>query len=119
MTISSPITLTVNAVDKVLPRINQDNFGSVYRLKEADAEYQLTIRHTYEGKAGPGQYERHNADFMLTRFVGDARTPVIYQCYIVMRNPRNQSGVDTTQITKALAVWVNASAAADLTAGQN
>lgn len=118
MTISSPITLTVNAVAKVLPRVNQDNFGSVYRLKETDDEWQLTIRHSYEGKPGPQQYERHNADFMHTHYVGTDRIPVVTQAYVVMRNPRNQSGSDTTDITKALAVWVN-TVAADLSAGQN
>lgn len=118
MTISSPITLTVNSVDKVLTRLNQDNFGAVYRLKEADDEWQLTIRHSYEGKAGPAQIERHNADFMHTHYVGTDRIPVTTQAYLIMRNPRNQSGVDCTQIAKALFVWAN-TYAADLSAGQN
>lgn len=118
MTISSPITITVNAVDKVLPRINQDSFGSVYRLKEADDEWELKIRHSYEGKAGPAQYERHNVEFTHTHFVGDLRTPVVYQTYTVMRNPRAYNPVDTTYVAKALAVWVNA-VAADLSAWQN
>lgn len=118
MTISSPITITVNAIAKVLPRINQDNFGSVYRLKEADTEYELAIRHSYEGKVGPAQYERHNVDFRMTKFVGTDRTPVVYQTYTVMRNPRSQDPADVTNIAKALAVWVN-TVAADLSAWQN
>lgn len=120
MTISSPITITINSVDKVLPRLNQDNFGSYYFLKESDgsAMYELNIRHTLEGKAGPAQVERHNADFKMTKFVGDLKTPVVYQTYVITRNPRNQSNVDATYITKALAVWVNV-VAADLVAGQN
>jgi hypothetical protein len=118
MTISSPITLTVNSVAKVLPRVNQDNFGSVYRLKETDDEWELNIRHTYEGKAGPAQIERHNADFKHTKYVGTDRIPVVTQAYFIMRNPRNQSGVDCTQVTQALMVWGN-TVAADLSAGQN
>jgi len=118
MTISSPITITVNAIAKVLPRINQDNYGSVYRLKEADDEWQLTIRHSYEGKPGPLQMERHNVDFVHTRFVGTDRTPVVTQTYTIMRNPRAYDPVDTTNIAKALAVWVN-TVAADLSAWQN
>jgi len=118
MTISSPITITVNAVAKVLPRINQDNFGSVYRLKEADDEWELKIRHTYEGKAGPSQYERHNMEFTHTHFIGDTRIPVVYQAYCVMRNPRSYNPVDTTYATAGLATWV-ASVAADLSAWQN
>jgi hypothetical protein len=117
MTISSPITITVNSVAKVLPRINQDNYGSVYRLKESTAEYQLTIRHSYEGKAGPAQIERHNVDFIMTTWDVDGN-PVIRQSYTIMRNPRNVDPVDTVNVTKALAVWVN-TVAADLGAWQN
>lgn len=118
MTISSPITITVNAVDKVLVRVNQDNFGSVYRLKETDTEYQLVIRHSYEGKVGPGQIERHNVDFTMTQFDDTTGNPIVYQSYTIMRNPRNRDPVNTTRVAKALAVWVN-TVAADLSAWQN
>lgn len=117
MTISSPITLTVNAVAKVLPRINQDNYGSVYRLKEAAAEYQLVIRHAYEGKVGPNQVERHNVDFTMTTWAVDG-TPIVKQSYTVIRNPRSVDPTDSINIAKALAVWVN-TAAADIAAWQN
>jgi hypothetical protein len=117
MTISSPITITVNAVAKILPRINQDNYGSVYRLKEATAEYQLVIKHTYEGKLGPKQIERHNVDFTMTTWDVDGN-PIIRQSYTIMRNPRNVDPVDCVNVTKALAVWVN-TVAADLGAWQN
>lgn len=118
MTISSPITITVNAVAKVLPRINQDNFGSVYRLKESDREYQLIIRHQYEGKPGPQQIERHNVDFTITTFDATTGNPIVHQSYTIIRNPRNEDPVLTTYATKALAVWVDA-VAADLSAWQN
>jgi len=117
MTISSPITITVNSVAKVLPRINQDNYGSVYRLKESDTEYQLVNRHSYEGKVGPKQVERHNMDFTMTTWDADGN-PIIKQSYVVMRNPRNADPVDSVHVTQALAVWVN-SVAADLGAWQN
>lgn len=117
MTISSPITITVNSVAKVLPRINQDNYGSVYRLKESTAEYQLVIRHSYEGKVGPKQVERHNVDFTMTTWDLDGN-PVVKQSYTVIRNPRNVDPADSVNVAKALAVWVN-TVAADLGAWQN
>lgn len=117
MTISSPITITVNSVAKILPRINQDNYGSVYRLKEATAEYQLTIRHSYEGSVGPKQVERHNVDFIMTTW-DVSGNPVVKQSYTVIRNPRNVDPVDSVNVAKALAVWVN-TVAADLGAWQN
>lgn len=118
MTISSPITITVNAVAKSLVRVNQDNFGSVYRLKETDTEYQLIIRHSYEGKVGPAQIERHNVDFTMTKFDPTTGNPIVFQSYTIMRNPRNKDPVDCVNVTKALAVWVD-TVAADLGAWQN
>jgi hypothetical protein len=118
MTITSPITITVNAIAKVLPRINQDNFGSVYFLKETAAEYRLTIRHSYEGKAGPAQMERHNAEFVYTTFGATDGKPVIRTTYLVMRNPRSVDPVDSVNISKALFVWAN-TVAADLGAWAN
>jgi len=117
MTITSPITITVNAIAKVLPRTNQDNFGSVYFLKEATAEYRLTIRHSYEGKAGPNQMERHNAEFTYTTW-DTAGLPIVRTTYVVMRNPRRVDPVDSVNISKALFVWAN-TAAADLGAWGN
>lgn len=119
MTISSPITITVNSVAKVLPRINQDNYGSVYRLAEASprCEYQLLIRHSYEGKAGPSQMERHNVEFTMTTWDADGKA-IIRQSFTTTRNPRNVDPVDSVNVTKALAVWVN-TVAADLAAWQN
>lgn len=117
MSITSPITLTVNAIAKVLPRINQDSFGSVYFLKEATAEYRLTIRHSYEGKVGPAQMERHNAEFTYTTFDTNG-VPIVRTTYVVMRNPRNVDPVDSVNISKALFVWAN-TVAADLGAWAN
>lgn len=58
---SNTLTLVVNSVDKVLERVNQDNFGSTYRYKAMDGSETITmqIRHsTDNAKMGP--IERHN-----------------------------------------------------------
>lgn len=97
--LNSPITVTINAVGQSLSRINQDNYQSVYLKKTADYELRLTIRHSYEGKVGPGQMERHNVDMTRTTWDTDGK-PIVTQTYSVIRVPR---GTDTAQLLLDLA----------------
>ena len=43
---SDPLALTINAVAKNLPKINQDGYGSEYLFREALQQTRLRIRHT-------------------------------------------------------------------------
>lgn len=56
---ANTLTLTVNAVPKVLVRVNQDNFGSQYQLKTATESYVLKIRHSTQTSGGV-QFDVHN-----------------------------------------------------------
>ena len=58
---NNTLTLTVNAVDKVLRRINQDNFGSLYRFTSADGSeiIEMKIRHGVD-QTLDGPVNRHN-----------------------------------------------------------
>lgn len=58
---ANTITLTINTVAKVLTRINQDGFGSVYRLTTATERITLQFRNSTETpKDGSGAIDRHN-----------------------------------------------------------
>lgn len=61
MSFAATLTLTINAVAKVLNRINQDNFGSVYRFTSTDGQeiINLQVRHTVDSTAD-GSVNRHN-----------------------------------------------------------
>lgn len=86
--LTSPITITIDGTAHSLDRVNQDNFGAVYRKRTADLELNLAIRHTYEGKVGASQIERSNVD--LTQQTWDTLgNPVVTQIYAVVRTPRN------------------------------
>ncbi len=50
--LANTLTLTVNSVAKVLTRINQDNYGSEYRLLSATERYTLKIRHQSQKTGG-------------------------------------------------------------------
>lgn len=63
MAFGATITVTVNAVAKVLNRINQDNYGSEYFLRSATEEYRMKIRHQKESPQADGSvFDRHNVE---------------------------------------------------------
>lgn len=61
MAFGSTLTITVNAVAKVLNRVNQDNYGSEYSLLGATDSWNLKIRHTTDSVDADGKVMlRHN-----------------------------------------------------------
>jgi hypothetical protein len=69
MAFGATITVTVNAVAKVLNRINQDNYGSEYYLRSSTDEYRMKIRHSKENPLADGrQFDRHNVELTHTIF---------------------------------------------------
>lgn len=93
--LADPQTLTVNAVAKNCPRINQDNNGSVYRLRSTTDELVLTIRHS-DGKINSGQTgESHVVKVEYTIFA-TASTPLYrMNTWVVIQNP---DGMDLTVV---------------------
>lgn len=77
MAFGSTLTLTVNAVAKVLNRINQDNYGSEYYLRGTTDEFRVKIRHSKEAPEKDGrQKDRHAIEFYHTVFA-TSTTPVV------------------------------------------
>lgn len=109
--LTSPISVTIDGVAHSLSRINQDNFSSVYLKKATGLEFRVTIRHSYEGKEGPGQMERHNVDLVHTTWDVDGN-PVIRQSYHVIRNPRNLDPDGVADDTVGLNAFVTTNIAA-------
>jgi hypothetical protein len=69
MAFGATLTITVNAVAKVLNRINQDNYGSEYYLRSSTDEYRVKIRHSKESPLSDGrQFDRHNVEVTHTVF---------------------------------------------------
>jgi hypothetical protein len=62
------ISVTINAVAKVLSKINQDNYASEYFLKETLSEFRLRVRHTKD-RVSAGSKERHRHQISLTETV--------------------------------------------------
>jgi hypothetical protein len=61
MAFGTTLTITVNSVDKVLNRINQDNYGSEYSLLSDTDSWNLKIRHSTDSVDSDGMTMlRHN-----------------------------------------------------------
>ncbi len=109
--LTSPITVTIDGVAHSLPRINNDNFSSVYRKKAPLLEVELTIKNSYESKTAAGQMERHIADLVVTTWNADG-VATVTQSYQHIRAKRGDDPVTAVNVAKALDAFVTANAAA-------
>jgi len=93
--LADPQTLTVNAVAKVMPRINQDNNGSKYRLRSTTDELILEIKHS-DGKITGGQFgEGHVVKVTYTIFATTTAPQYVLSTWMVIQNP---DGLDLTTV---------------------
>jgi 3-hydroxy-3-methylglutaryl CoA synthase len=85
---SDTITITVNAIAKVLTRINQDKYSSEYLLKDTDSEFRLRIRNSsYTDKTRGVVVDRHNVELVQTVYAAVAGGPnTIRKAYVVTEN---------------------------------
>jgi hypothetical protein len=88
---SDTVTVTINAIDKTMSRINQDKYSSEYLLRGTTDEFRLRIRHSeYTDKArGGAVVDRHNVELVQTVYpVAPATKSTIRKAYIVLENER-------------------------------
>jgi len=123
MAFGSTITITINAVAKVLPRINQDNYGSVYKLFETTGTITLKIRHSTETPKNGRPIDRHNLEVTQEVYAvpGSPGTPAYTrQAYIVMRNNPDDVLATIGFLDAALAAyWASGTVIADLNTWQS
>lgn len=105
--LTSPITVTIDGTAHSLSRINNDNYGSVYLKKATGLELKLNIRHTYEGKAGPAQFERHNVELVRTTWDTEGN-PIVTSCYVVIRSLKSTDGSVAAKDVAGLNAFVTA-----------
>lgn len=107
------LTLTVNSVDKVLVRINQDNYGSEYRLLTATEKYVLKIRHTLGQKASGGRvFDQHNVLVEHTVFATLESLEKTMTVSTTLRGEVGTAPANLDYLSDALGVLVAANAAA-------
>lgn len=88
------ITITINAVAKVLTRVNQDKYSSEYLLRESLGNYTLLIRHSsYLDKTRGVTVDRHNVELKQTVYAVGTTPAIIRKSYLVFENDNRDDGV--------------------------
>lgn len=105
------ITITVNAVDKVLNKINQDGYSSEYLLRSTADEYRLFIRNsTVNDKKRPGAVmDQHNVELIHTVYpatTGGVSTQ--RRCFATFLNQQGDTLVDPLNDAMGFLTWLSA-----------
>lgn len=80
------ITITHNAVSKVLSKINQDNYSSEYLLRSATDEFRIKVRHSVESpQPGKVPFDRHNIELSVTTYATPTTSEVTNITSVTMR----------------------------------
>lgn len=121
MTIPNPLVITVNAVAKNLPKINQDNYGSEYYLQETLQEFRVRIRHAREKKpvGGALQVERHNVELTHTVYATVSTPEITVVEYVTIRNDSNNTAANMGYINGALTGLLTTGFVSDLRGWQS
>lgn len=106
MAFANPLVVTLSGsggTAKNLVKINQDNFGSEYYLRESTMDFRVKIRHSTETpKTGEYQLERHNVELTQTVFGTSGDPDTVRQVYIVLRNRKGDTAADVADLGEAL-----------------
>lgn len=105
--IGDTITLTHNSVSKVLSKINEANFASIYQLRTATDEFVLNVRHSTEtAKPGVTPFERHNFELKHTVYATPTSFEVVNVSSATIRCKRGSDPAATLLDAKATFGWL-------------
>jgi hypothetical protein len=121
MSFAATITITVNAVAKVLNRVNQDDFGSFYSLRSATEEITLQIRNSTEAAKGLSPaILRHNIFVERTIYATPTTAEEYYSFTGTIREYTTSDPVKTGYLSAGVVDWLDtAGVLTDLIAGVN
>lgn len=110
MAFPDTITVTINAVARILTRVKDDGYSSEYRLRVPGTdEFRLFIRNTsYTDKATSRVVDRHAIEFSHTVLpVAPAVTPTIRKAYTVVENHQVDTIVDPVKMTAGFLAFLS------------
>ena len=81
---ANTLTITIDGIARVLTRVNQDNYGSLYQLKDATQKFVLQFRNGTD-KASPENLDRHTMVFEHTVYATATTTEKYYSMTSTIR----------------------------------
>lgn len=96
--------VTIDSVAKTLKKVNQDNFGAQYFLRDGTVEYTLKIEHVLPAKKN-GNLESHKVTLVRDTF--DAESVLISreETWAVFRTTVGRQPADHLDAALGLADW--------------
>ncbi|DAD52236.1 coat protein [ssRNA phage Esthiorhiza.2_33] len=112
------ITISVNAVNKVLNRINDsDPYSSEYYLRSTTDEFRLFIRNSkVTDKKRPGAFmDQHNVELIHTVYpVAPATLSTVRRVFTTFLNQQGDTLTDPNYVVTGLLAWLTASSSANI-----
>lgn len=101
------ITVTINAVAKILTRVNQDGYSSEYLLRESTGEFSLKLRNTkYTDKTRGVRVDRHNIELVETVYaVAPATITTIRKYYSILENDASDLTVSSAKFAAGITAF--------------
>jgi hypothetical protein len=116
MAFADPAVVTIASVAKNMVRINQDGYGSTYRLRGADDDFTLVVRNSsYKDKKSGANMDRHSVDLTHTIFATSTDPAIRRHCYIVVENQQGDTLADPVAMVVGLLTFLTASSGANVT----
>lgn len=106
MAFPDTITITINAVAKVLQRIREEGYTSEYRLRNANVdEFVMFIRNSsYTDKVSKRRIDRHSIELTHTVHpVAPSETPTVRKVYTVLEHQAVDTIVDPSKFAAGYA----------------
>lgn len=112
---ADPSTVTVNAIAKNLVRINADNYGSEYLLREATQEFRMKIRNS-QGKPTSQKSitgvmlsmqptDRHSIELTQTVYATASAPQFVRKAYLVVEHLHVDTVTDPVNLANALVAF--------------
>ena len=115
MAFADPAVVTVNAVAKNLVRINQDGYGSTYRLRSALDDYTMKANNSsYKDKNTGMMMDRHSLDIVHTVFATSTVPAIRRHVYVVIENQQGDTLSDPLNVAAGLLTYLTASSGANI-----
>lgn len=105
------ITITLGGTggtDRVLNKINQDNYSSEYLNRISTDEVRMRVRHTKESpKNGAIALDRHNVEITQTIFATLTEPEAIRQFYFVFRATPGDTESEVVDVAEGAVLWAD------------